>query len=272
MFGKPLRRGLRFILFWLAKWALKKHEPEVIAIVGDGKTAIVREAIYTVLKSRFPTRRNIEAPDAEFVLPLTILGTKRYPHSILEWVATVLKSVGQLITLPRHKHFLVLEIGYTRKEIFDYFWKITEPRVLVVSGSAPYLSQDQKAPDQIKVRETEDFKGYFNTAIKVAKIFGLSKKESEESLKNFSLPKARIRILPVKEGGIVVDATYEYFPPNQQALEEILESLPGKKIVLTPKNSLEKVKPIGQGEVAIVTGPSRKMWSFLLKLTKKQWI
>lgn len=272
MFKKPLRRLLRIVLFWLARWALRKHEPEVIAIVGEGKTAIVREAIYTILKTRFPTRRNIEAPDAEFVLPLTVLGTKAYPPSILGWVATIAKSVAQLVVLPEHKHFLVLEIGYTRKETFDYFWEITNPKVLVICGKAPYLSKDQKAKNQIRVTETEDLKGYFNTATRVAKLYGIEKKEAEDALFNFTLPKARISILPAKDGGVVVDASYEYFPPNQETLEEILEALPGKRTILTPKDPPEKVDAISKGEVAVVIGPSQKMWPILLKLTKKSWI
>ncbi len=272
MIKKPLRRALRLILFWLSRWALKKHEPKVITIVGEGKTAIVREAIYTILKTRFPTRRNIEYPDAEFVLPLTILGTKKYPRSILGWAATVLKSTAQLIILPKHKHFLVLEIGYARKETFDYFWKITNPKVLVVCGNAPYLSKDQKAKTQVKVTETEDLKGYFNAAARVAKLYGITKKEAESALLNFTLPKARIRVLPAKDGGVVVDASYEYFPPNQEALEEILEALPGKRTVLTPQDPVEKVKGAAKGEVAVVMGPSQKMGPVLLKLTKKSWI
>lgn len=269
MLRKPLRRVLRLILFLLARWALNKHKPSVIAIAGEGKTGIIREAIYTVLKHRFPVRRNLEYPDAEFVLPLTVLGAAEYPTNSFGWLRVVLRSIAQLTFLPPHKHFLVLEIGYTNKEIFDYFWQITQPQVLIICGNAPYLTQS--APHTFKVKETPDLKGYLQTAHKVAQHFRISKEERQKALQNFTLPPARIRLYPATGGGLIIDATYQYFPPSKEALEEILESLPGKKIILTPKTR-DKPKNIRDGEVAVLIGPARKMWSDLLRLAKTPWI
>lgn len=271
MFRKPLRRILRLILFALSRWALNKHEPTVIAVIGEGKTGIVREAIYGVLKNHFPTRRNLETPDAEFVLPLTILGAKEYPPTILRWFTTVTKSIGQLLFLPKHKHFLVLEIGYTRKEVFDYFWKITQPEVLVICGNAPYLSKTQTAPKTVKVKDSKDLSGYLEAASKVGKAFGIPLKDVKKALANFTLPKARIRVLPARDGGIVIDATYQYFPPKEEALDEILEALPGKKIILSPKDLPSTIQEVRDGEVVALTGSSKKMWSILLQLTRKPW-
>lgn len=242
----------------------------VIAVVGEGKTGIVREAIYVILKNHLPVRRNLETPDAEFVLPLTVLGTQEYPTSSFGWLKLLLKSVGQLFFLPKHKNLLVLEIGYTNKEIFDYFWKITQPEILVLCGKAPYLSSDQIAPKTFTVRETEDLRGYLQAALKVAESFGIGRKEAEEVLANFTLPRARIRILPAKGGGLIVDASYEYFPPQEETLDEILEALPGKKVLLTPTVKT-KPKEIKNGEVAVLLGQSQKMWPFLLELSKEPW-
>lgn len=270
MLKKPFRRTLRLVLFVLSRWALAKHKPVVIAIVGNGKTGIVREAIYAVLKKRFPTRRNLENPDAEFVLPLTILGAEDYPTSPAGWLMTIIKSAGRLILLPPSKHFLVLEIGYSNKEIFDYFWQISRPQVLVTCGQAPYLSKNQTAPKTFAVIETKDLKGYLETAIKVGESFKIKRKESEKKLENFSLPRPRIRILPAKGGGLIVDATYNYFPPNEGALDEILESFSGKKLLLSERTAT-KPKEIKNGEVAVLVGPTRKMWPLLAQLAKQPW-
>jgi len=271
MLKKPLRRILRIILFSLARTALQKHRPTVVAIVGEGKTGIIREAIYAALKERFPVRRNLEAPNAEFVLPLAVLGITEYPLSIGSWVATLLRSIARLLLLPSHSHILILEIEYTRKESFDYFWNIAKPKVLVICGPTPFLSPTQTAPQIIRVAETPDLSGYMKAALRVAEGLGIPRGAARQNLQNFDLPKARINILPAKHGGLLVDATYQYFPANPQALDEVLEALPGKKIFLSPKQKVSGTLKIKKGEVAILTGPHRKMWTILARLTRSPW-
>ena len=271
MLKKPLRRILRVVLFFLARAALQKHRPTVIAIVGEGKTGIVREAIYTVLKRHFPTRRNLEAPNAEFVLPLAVLGAQDYPLTGAGWLRILVRSLGRLLLRPPYRHTLVLEIEYTRKETFDYFWNITEPRVLVVCGETPFLSRGQTAGKVFRTKETDDLSGYLEVALKVAQSFGISKKEVQEDLRDFRLPKARINILPAKDGGMIVDATYHYLPPSDIALEEVLEALPGRKIILSPQKDMPENIKVRRGEIAVITGPHRKMWTYPAKLAKSPW-
>jgi len=271
MLKNPLRRLLRIILFFLARAALKKHRPTVVAIVGEGKTGIVREAIYSVLRKHFPTRRNLEAPEAEFVIPLAILGVKEYPRTIPVWIKILSKSLGQLLFRPPYRHTLVLEIEYTRREVFDYFWNITKPRVLVVCGGTTFLSSSQTARKVFRTRETSDLTGYLEVAVKVAQSLGISKKQAQEDLGDFSLPKARINILPAKDGGIIVDATYHYLPPSSVALEEVLEALPGRKIIFSPQKETPPNFKVRRGEIAVVTGPYRKMRNSLAKLSESPW-
>ncbi|PIS12559.1 hypothetical protein COT70_00130 [candidate division WWE3 bacterium CG09_land_8_20_14_0_10_47_33] len=274
-FRRILRRGLRRILAFLSQWALKKHKPQIVAVVGEGKTGIAREAIYRVLKSKYPIRRNVEAPDAEFVLPLIILGTTEYPRSYFGWIKILLKSFGQLLLRPAHKHLLVLEIGYSNKEIFDYFWALTHPSVLVICGDAPYLSRDQTAKKTIRIKETDNLKPYFEAATKVGKLFKIEKKEAERALAHFTLPPARIQIIPAKDGGLIVDASYQYYPPSERSLDEILEALPGRKILFTPETLQQEGKAYGvkvrKGEIGVILGQKKKMWKTFLELAKTPW-
>lgn len=271
-----LRRGLRKILAYLSQWALKKHKPEIIAVVGEGKTGIAREAIYRTLKSKYPVRRNIEAPDAEFVLPLIILGTEEYPRSYFAWLKILLRSTGQLLLRPPYKHLLILEIGYSNKEIFDYFWDLTHPSLLVTCGNASYLSKDQAAEKTIIIKETGNLKPYLKAAVEAAKFFGIDRKTAKRSLVNFSLPSARIQVLPAKAGGLLVDATHQYYPPLEESVDEVLEALPGKKIFFTP-DTLKQAqhKPlqleISKGEVGVILGQKKKMWPIILELAKTPW-
>lgn len=272
-----LRRWLRKILAYLSCWALKKHEPEIIAVVGEGKTGIARETIYRVLKCDPPVRRNVEAPDAEFVLPLIILGIEEYPRSYLGWLKTLIKSIGQLLFRPTYKHRLVLEIGYSNKKIFDYFWELTHPSVLVICGGAPYLSKGQKAKHLFHIKDTDELKPYLKTSIEVGKAFGIEKERAQKALTGFSLPQARIKILISKAGGLLVDATFQYHPPSERSLSEILEALPGRKVFINPltprtirQSKLHKLE-IKKGEIGVISGPKKKMWPVILELTKTPW-
>ena len=76
---KPARRFLRRILKILTQAVIKKHNPTIIALVGERGTSVPREVLYHVLHKHRPTRRNIESPEAEFVVPLTIIGAEHYP-------------------------------------------------------------------------------------------------------------------------------------------------------------------------------------------------
>ncbi|MDP2734986.1 MAG: hypothetical protein Q8P12_02140 [bacterium] len=271
MIRKPLRRILRVVLAALSRAVIRKHDPTIIAVMGEGKTGIAREAVYTVLKKKFPTRRNLESPYAEFVLPLTILGAREYPTNYRSWLKTLAKAAAQVVLLPRHKNFLVLEIGYIRKETFDYFWKITQPEVLITCGETPYLSKNQTAPHTIKVKESSGLDGYLQAAAQVGKLFGIPAREARQSLKSFSLPQARIRIIPSRSGGVIIDATYQYFPPEKKALEEILRALPGQHLVLSPKDWRSRLEEAPKKRVVVLTGPYKAMWPALTTLTRAPW-
>jgi len=121
VFKKLLRRVGRTVLKHLSRAVLNRHRPKVIAIVGDGPTAIAREAIYTVLKEKYPTRRNLESPEAEFSVPLTIFGAKTYPRSLGHWLNLTIKTVLQILVLKPYFHFLILELNATNLRILD-FW------------------------------------------------------------------------------------------------------------------------------------------------------
>ena len=273
MVRNALRRILKQFLFGLSRWAVDKHRPTVIAVVGEGKTAVAREAIYTALKDKFPTRRNLEAPYADFALPLTVLGAGSYPTSIWEWKKTLFRTLVQLAILPRYKHVLVLEIGYIRKETFDYFWKIVHPNVLVVCGAAPYLSPNQKAPVTIKVKEPGNLENYLQSAKDVAKALGMKPKDIQKQLANFKLPRARIRVIPTKFGGILIDATYQYFPPDKKAVEEVLKAFPGKRIEISPQNLSAGIAQAEKkrGATVVLAGPYVKMWPAITTLAHYPW-
>lgn len=271
--AKPLRRLGRRILFFLAQKTLAKHKPDVIAIVGSGATSVAKEAIYTVLKQKYPVRRNLEEPYAEFVVPLTILGEKSYPQNIFEWVILTFRNLGRLFVLPSHKNILILELTTSKKEIFDYWWKLCNPKILVIIGSELNLKGLQKPKITFAVLEKGlSLTPYFGVAKKIGKKYRISEKEAEDALAHFEFPHPRIKILQGKLQNLIVDATHHFFPPPKESLTEILSHLPGEKIFLDEKTRLHQgFGGRAKNKIIVIQGQKKKMWETLLGLTGHPW-
>lgn len=259
------RITLRKILKILTEWTLRKHDPQIIALVGQKGTTIARETLYTILHQNYPTRRSIEAPEAEFVIPLTVFGTEYYPKNIFEWLKVIVKTILQLIFLEKHSNILILEMTTKRTEILDYWLEITKPDLVITCGNHPpshYFNQETAV--SLNVDKQPSLQPYMDLAVKAGEKFGLDKQEVKQSLENFSLPEARIRLHPGKKGGLVVDATYNYFPPSRQSLEEILESFTGRKVWIRSERDWE-VKEIKEDDTIVIIGPRQKLASVTRK-------
>jgi len=259
-----LRRALRLVLKHLTRAVLDKHQPQIIALVGGHETAIAREALYTVLHEHLPTRRNIEAPEAEFVIPLTIFGTNFYPQSVAEWLEVIVKTAIQLGTLKPHSNTLILEMTTKKEEILDYWLEITKPKVVVACGNYPPSKLIRKE-NTIHLRSVPDPKTlkeslvpYRELARKIGRSFGLKDEDMSPALARLSLPLPRLRVLPGKRGNMVIDATYEYFPPQKEALEEVLQPLSGKKVWIRSKKDWREIK-IRPQEVIVISGPRKDL-------------
>lgn len=254
---KPLRLLTRRLLKYLSILVLRKHQPDIIAITGSGQTSIAREAIYTVLHEHFPTRRNIESPDAEFTVPLAIFGVQSYPRSYLSWLKIILKTFLQLVILKKHTHTLVLELSAKNPEILRYWFEITKPKIVVICGALPQTGPFQKGALLFKVPESKNgyLTPYFEVARRLGHHYKIKPRDLEAALAKFTLPKAKINILSGKKGKIIVDSTYFYFPPPLKSVLEILALIPGKKAFYTQDYKegiqLKKSNP----EISLISSP-----------------
>ncbi|MFH0840593.1 MAG: UDP-N-acetylmuramoyl-tripeptide--D-alanyl-D-alanine ligase [bacterium] len=134
-----MRSVLEFILKILTKAVLSRYKPDIVGITGSvGKTS-TREAIYTVLSSRFNVRVNIKNYNNEIGLPLTILGLKSANRSVFGWIALFCKTI-KLIIFRDHNfpEIIVLEMGVDRPGDMDYLNTIVKPKIAVITriGSA----------------------------------------------------------------------------------------------------------------------------------------
>lgn len=87
-----MKKLIQLKLKILAKIILAKYKPDVIGITGSvGKTS-AKEAIFTVLASKFSARKNIKNYNNEIGAPLTIIGSKSPGKSIFGWFFCFFKS------------------------------------------------------------------------------------------------------------------------------------------------------------------------------------
>ncbi len=273
MLKKTFRKPYRTLLTKITKNVIEKHHPRIIAVVGNGQTSIARELIYHVLKSKFAVRRNLESPESEFSVPLTIIGHASYPSSAIEWVSVIIKSIYNLNKIKPYEHFLVLEINFNDNELLQDWLKITAPEVLFIVGSMSfdYSSLPTKKVVKIAMVDSTDVLAPFRLGVEqVAKYLEIDSNDVETAFQTFSLPVSKIRYLPGINESAVIDATYYYFPIKLEAVLELVDTtqnniilfsslkddvalIQGKKILINPENYIPKKE-----DTIILRGPRTK--------------
>ena len=222
----------------LSKFVIEKHKPTIIGIIGSGETSITREVLYTVFSQAYPARRNLESPLVEFSLPLTIIGAEDYPNTIFKWIILAAKTLWQVITIKPYHHFLVLEMSRATHQTLSYWLDITNPNLVIICGEIPTEFPTNKYKTfKIKESSIVEIK---NKALEVGEMFGLKSESAKEALKKINFYPTRIRFFPGINGKFIVDATYYYYPIKIDSIVELVESLPGKKLIITN----ESIKPL----------------------------
>ncbi len=134
MFKKILQWKLRF---W-SRLILNKYQPEVIGVTGSAGKTSSREAIYTVLASKFQVRQNIKNYNNEIGLPLTIIGIESPGRSLFGWSKVFLKAVGLLLKKDKtYPDILVLEMGVDHPGDMAYLVNFVKPKIGVVTLIGP---------------------------------------------------------------------------------------------------------------------------------------
>jgi UDP-N-acetylmuramoyl-tripeptide--D-alanyl-D-alanine ligase len=129
-----LKLAVLSVLTFLAKCALNKYRPRIIAVTGSvGKTG-AKDAIYSVVSTSFPSRKNPKSFNAEFGVPLTILNLPNAWASPIGWFVNIIK--GLLLVLLPHEYpkWLVLEIGADHPGDIKKITKWVNPSIGVVTG------------------------------------------------------------------------------------------------------------------------------------------
>ncbi|MBU4347398.1 UDP-N-acetylmuramoyl-tripeptide--D-alanyl-D-alanine ligase [Patescibacteria group bacterium] len=133
-----MKKIIQFKLKILAKMILAKYKPDVIGITGSvGKTS-AKEAVYTVLASKFNARRNIKNYNNEIGLPLTVIGVDSPGKSVFGWLAVFFKALKLiLIKDVNYPRILILEMGVDRPGDMDYLNSIVKCKIGIVTLIGP---------------------------------------------------------------------------------------------------------------------------------------
>lgn len=235
---KILRKPYRKILTWLTKKTLQKHNPTVIVVMGDGQTSIGREMVYHLIKSKYPARRNLESPEAEFSVPLTVLGYTTYPQNALAWLWLLIKSYFLIIKNPSYHHFLVLELNFVLPDLLSYWLDVLKPDSVLIVGRVPLDYSEFGIKKVVKISQThteETLKPFKLAASQLGRYYKLSQEDIDKALKAFSFPSSKIRYFPGTNGSILIDATHYYFPVKLGAVLELVHdgSNVGRKIIFS---------------------------------------
>ncbi len=130
-----LKTILQMLLRHCAKKILKKYKPDIIGITGSiGKTS-AKEAIASVLASKFNVRSNKKNYNNEIGMPLTIIGVEKTPgKDILGWFKVFAKAFA--LRFNRDKNYpdiLVLEMGADKPGDIEYLIDIAPCKVGVLT-------------------------------------------------------------------------------------------------------------------------------------------
>lgn len=118
----------------LARQIIQVHKPEIIGITGSVGKTTTKDAIATVLQSRFTTRASYKNYNNEIGLPLTVIGAESPGRSPAGWLSVIQKAkkiiAESQVTYPE---MLVLEMGIDHPGDMDYLISIAQPSRTIIT-------------------------------------------------------------------------------------------------------------------------------------------
>jgi len=129
------------ILKSFAKNRLKKFKGKIICVTGSvGKTS-TKEAVFTVLNTKFKVLRNKGSMNTDFGLPLTILGIDSGYGSAVKWSYLLIKGFFKSLK-KMHVEIMVLEMGVDKPHDMDALLSIVKPDVAIMGPVVPVHLQE----------------------------------------------------------------------------------------------------------------------------------
>ena len=152
-----MRFLLQRCLAALARLVLWRRRPLIVAITGSvGKTS-TREAIFSVLKSKYRVRRSEKNYNTEIGVPLAILGIPHYGRNIFKWPSALIRVAIRVFFRDQNfREILVLEMGADRPGDIAYLTRLAPPLVGVVTaiGQVPVHVEFFGGPKELALEKS----------------------------------------------------------------------------------------------------------------------
>jgi len=121
------------ILTFEAKIMLLRAKPTIIAVTGSvGKTS-TKDAIFTVLKNAYSTRKSQSSFNSEIGVPLSILALPNAWDSVWGWTQNIIDGFFIAFFSRNYPKVLVLEIGVDRPGDMARITKWVKPDIVVMT-------------------------------------------------------------------------------------------------------------------------------------------
>lgn len=144
-----------FFLALVARSVLRRYRPKVVMVTGSvGKTS-TKDAVATVLMTRFYVRKSEKSFNSEFGVPFTILGVENPWHNPAAWLA-IMKRALALLLLPNHyPTMLVLEVGSGKPGDLAHILSFATPDAVVVTAlpEIPVHVEAYATPEAVREEE-----------------------------------------------------------------------------------------------------------------------
>ena len=167
MLKKLIKNIVIALLKWEAILILKKYKPKIVAVTGTvGKTS-VKDAVATILASKFTVRKSEKSYNSDFGVPLTILGAESGWNNPIKWFLILLDGLRLLIARVDYPEWLVLEMGVDRPGDMDRLVSWIKPDVatVVMLGEVPvhvefFKDSAEVMREKIKLARAVDSAGH----------------------------------------------------------------------------------------------------------------
>jgi UDP-N-acetylmuramoyl-tripeptide--D-alanyl-D-alanine ligase len=121
----------------LAKIRIRRLRPFVIGITGSAGKTSSKDAIYTILKTRYNVIRNEKSYNSEFGLPLAILEEPSGFSSAVDWAAILCRATWKAYFGGKNLQMMVLEMGVDKPGDMVELLKLVKPQIAVLTVIKP---------------------------------------------------------------------------------------------------------------------------------------
>lgn len=134
-----LKKIIFTLLRALAKLAIWKYKPRIVAITGSvGKTS-TKDAVFAALSGTNYIRKSEKSYNSEVGLPLTVLGLPNAWGDIFLWLKNLLRGLILIILPNKYPKWLVLEVGVGKMGDMKLTagWLRTDVVIITAIGEIP---------------------------------------------------------------------------------------------------------------------------------------